>query len=98
MQDISSLIQSAGLVLVDCWAEWCPHCIAMMPQVDALSSEMKDSAKIVKVNVSEQEEFASQFNITSLPTFLIFKDGNLVEKFNGSTSAIELKQKLTALQ
>lgn len=98
MQDINSLIQNAGLVLVDCWAEWCPHCIAMMPQVDALSEEMKDDAKIVKVNVSEQEDFAAQFNITSLPTFLIFKNGNLVEKFNGSTSAIELKQKLSSLQ
>lgn len=98
MQDINSLIQNAGLVLVDCWAEWCPHCIAMMPQVDALSEEMKNDAKIVKVNVGEQEDFAAQFNITSLPTFLIFKDGNLVEKFNGSTSATELKQKLSSLQ
>jgi thioredoxin 1 len=96
MEDLNTLIGKAGVVLVDCWAEWCPHCVAMMPQVDALGEEMKENAEIVKVNVSEKEEFASQFNITSLPTFLIFKDGNLVEKFNGSTSAIELKQKLSA--
>lgn len=97
MQEISLLIEKAGIVLVDCWAEWCPHCVAMMPQVDAISEEMKENARVVKVNVNESEEFASQFNITSLPTFLIFKDGNLIEKFNGSTSAQELKQKITAL-
>lgn len=97
MQEINNLIGKAGVVLVDCWAEWCPHCVAMMPQVDAISEELKDNASVVKVNVGESEEFASRFNITSLPTFLIFKDGNLVEKFNGSTSAQELKQKLTAL-
>ena len=94
LSEFNSIIAENGVVLVDCWANWCPHCIALMPQVDALSKEVTGKAKILKVNVEEAIEFASQFSISSLPTFLIFKNGDLVDRFNGSTTAFELKKRV----
>jgi len=96
LTEFNSLVQGNSLVLVDCWATWCPHCLSMMPHVDSLSKEVEGKAKVVKVNVGEEEEFASHFSVSSLPTFLIFKDGELVDRFNGSTTPRELKQRVSA--
>jgi thioredoxin 1 len=85
---------SNGVVLVDFWAEWCPHCVSFMPHLDTLSSELSGKARVLKVNVTEAEELAHRFGITSLPTFLIFKNGEHVDTVRGAANKIELKRRV----
>jgi len=85
---------SSGVVLVDFWAEWCPHCVSFMPHLDTLSSELIGKAKVLKVNISEAEDLAHRFSVTSLPTFLIFKDGSVVDIVRGALNKIDLKRRV----
>jgi thioredoxin 1 len=81
-QSFSSEI-SDGLVLVDFWAPWCGPCKMIAPVLEELDSEMSDSVKIVKVDVDENQETASNFGIMSIPTLVLFKDGQPVDKVVG---------------
>lgn len=96
VEEFDKVVMENNVVLVDFWAEWCPHCIAMMPHVDSVSKELAGRAAVIKVNAGEEAEVANKFGVTSLPTFLIFKNGELVDRFNGSTTPIELKQKISS--
>ena len=80
-----------GLVLVDFYAVWCGPCRMMHPIVDQISEEIKD-VKVLKVNVDENEELARQYGIMSIPTFIIFKDGNMKEKKLGFMPKTELEK------
>lgn len=69
-------------VLVDFWATWCGPCRALGPILEEVAKETA-SAKIVKVNVDEEPELASEFRIMSIPTIIVFKDGKIVNKSVG---------------
>lgn len=69
-------------VLVDFWATWCGPCRALGPVLEEISSEVS-TVKIVKVNVDEQPELASQFRIMSIPTMILFKGGEVADKTVG---------------
>lgn len=71
-----------GIVLVDVWANWCGPCKMLTPVLEQLSGEMKE-VKFFKVNVDENGELAQQFRIASIPTVMIFKDGEVVDKMMG---------------
>lgn len=71
-----------GVVLVDFWANWCGPCKMLTPVLEQLSSEMTD-VKFFKVNVDENGELAQQFRIASIPTVMIFKNGEVVDKMMG---------------
>lgn len=71
-----------GIVLVDFWANWCGPCKMLTPVLEQLSGEMKE-VKFFKVNVDENGELAQQFRIASIPTVMIFKDGEVVDKMMG---------------
>jgi len=87
------VLQANGLVLVDFWAEWCGPCKMMSPIVDELAGEL-EGVEVGKVNVDDNPDLARQFNILSIPTFIIFKSGQVVEQFSGSMNKEMLKEKI----
>ncbi|GIN22139.1 MAG TPA: thioredoxin [Bacillus bacterium] len=72
-----------GVVLVDFWAPWCGPCKMIAPVLEELDGDLGDTAKIVKVNVDENQETASQFGVMSIPTLIVMKDGEVVDKTVG---------------
>ncbi len=70
-------------VLVDFWASWCGPCRMVSPIVDEIAAERQD-IKVCKVNVDEQQELASDFQVMSIPTLMVFKDGKIVNKSMGA--------------
>ena len=78
----AEVIQSEKTVLVDFWAPWCGPCRMLSPVVDEIAEERTD-IKVGKVNVDEQEELAMRFGIMSIPTLIVFKNGEVVKKTMG---------------
>ena len=66
-------------VLVDFWAEWCPPCVAMSPTIDALAEELRDTVKIVKLDVDSNPATTVAYNVRSMPTLIVFRDGQPVD-------------------
>jgi len=71
------VLGSSGPVLVDFWAEWCGPCKAIGPTIEELATEYADKAKIGKVDIDSNRDTAMQYNIQSIPSILIFKDGQV---------------------
>jgi thioredoxin 1 len=90
----SEVIKSSVPVLVDFWAPWCGPCLIMAPIVDELAKELKSQFKIGKVNVDENQELASQYEIMSIPVFKIFKNGKIVKNIGGIQAKEALKIEL----
>lgn len=83
----------ADLALVDFYAPWCGPCQMMGPIIDEMINENKDAKlKIGKLNVDEDQEVASKYNVMSIPTFLVFKHGKVVARKTGYGDKEELKQ------
>ncbi len=78
----SEVLKAEGTVLVDFWATWCGPCRMLSPIVDEVASERPD-VKVGKINVDEQPELAQQFGIMSVPTLLVFKNGEKVQESVG---------------
>ena len=89
----AEVTKSDKLVLVDFWAVWCGPCQMMAPILHELETEMPD-VQIGKVNVDEQMDLARQFRVVSIPTLIIFKNGQEVQRMVGVTSKEELKDAL----
>ncbi|MCA1755418.1 MAG: thioredoxin, partial [Spirochaeta sp.] len=80
----SEVTQSAVPVLVDFWAEWCMPCKMVAPALSEIAKEYDGKAKIGKLNVDEQPDLAARFNIVSIPTMLLFKDGEVIQQQVGA--------------
>ena len=79
------VLQARGRpVLLDCWAEWCGPCRMIAPVLDELAAEAGGRYLITKLNVDENPRTAARFNVRSIPTMLIFRDGTLVDRIVGA--------------
>ena len=84
-------------VLLDCWAPWCGPCHMLAPTVAQLAEELDGRVKIAKLNVDENPQTAMKFGIMSIPTMLIFKDGEIVDRLVGVQPKAAIEQRLTNL-
>lgn len=88
------VVKSDKPVLIDFWATWCGPCRAVAPVIDQLADSFNGKVKVAKVNVDEQSELASRFRIMSIPTVILFKNGEVVEKLIGARSYDEFSKLL----
>ncbi len=77
-------IQDNRPILVDFWAEWCGPCRMVAPVLEELADEMDGKVRIGKLNVDENQELSMQYQVQSIPTFLLFKDGEVADRMMGA--------------
>jgi len=82
----SEVINSQKPILVDFWAEWCGPCKMITPELEKLAAEKNEELKIGKLNVDDNRDTAMKYSISSIPTLLLFKNGELVKKLIGVMS------------
>lgn len=85
------------IVLVDFWASWCMPCLMMAPVIEELAEKFKGKISFFKLNVDENSEISEKFNIMSIPTLIVFKEGKEIERIVGSLPLEKLEEKLNYL-
>ena len=88
----NEVINTEGPVLVDFWAEWCGPCKQLAPLVEDASEEFKDKIKVCKMDVDASRETAAEYGIRSIPTLMIFENGELVGTEIGALSKLQLEE------
>lgn len=96
-QKIKQLKDDQGVVLVEFYASWCPHCQLMMPIVDDIRALLDGRANVYQFDIDENNEFASELDVTSIPTFIVFDNGEERWRGSGEMSGNVLEQKVEAV-
>ena len=90
----TDVLGAAEPVVVDFWAEWCGPCKMIAPHLEQLSSELNGKVKIVKLDIDENQRIAGQFGVMSIPTMILFKDGQPVKQIVGAKPKAALMRDL----
>ena len=93
----ADVLKSGAPVLVDFWAEWCGPCKALAPILDEVAQEVGEKAKIVKINVDENQALVQKYGIRGIPTLIFFKDGEAKSTLVGNQSKAEIVKNLEEL-
>ena len=91
MENFNDIIKSGQLILVDFYATWCGPCKTMHPILEQLKEDLGDSIRIIKIDVDKNEAISTQYRIRSVPTFMLFKNGEAVWRQSGTISLNDLK-------
>ncbi len=91
----SEVLQATGPVGVDFWAEWCGPCRMIAPALEEIAGTLNDKVKIVKLNVDENPQTAAKYGIQSIPTLMIFKNGQMASRQIGAAPKQKLEQWIT---
>ncbi|MBN8650946.1 MAG: thioredoxin [Cytophagales bacterium] len=94
--NFDEVINSEKPVLVDFWAEWCGPCKMIGPVVEELAGDYEGKAVVAKINVDENPQVTARFGVRNIPTLLVFKNGQVVDKQVGAVPKSVLSQKLQA--
>jgi thioredoxin 1 len=92
----AEVLESSQPVLVDFWAPWCGPCRQISPLVEQLAGENAGSAKVVKLNVDDAPGAAHQYGVSSIPTLMVFKGGEVVDRFVGLQPKSRLQEAIDA--
>ena len=92
----ADVLKASGPVVVDFWAEWCGPCRMIAPALEEISNSLNGKVKIVKLNVDENQETAIKYNVTSIPTLMVFKNGELAARLLGAKPKQQLEQWITS--
>ena len=88
------VLKSGGKVLIDFYADWCGPCRMMSPVIDDIAKELEGKVKVGKINVDNNQELAIKYNVMSIPTIIVFENGNPVNTFIGVTDKNEILEVL----
>ena len=91
------VLQAGRPVMVDCWAPWCGPCRMVGPIMDQLAAESAGRYRIAKLNVDDNPQTSARFNIASIPTMLIFKDGKLIDRIIGAQPKQAIAERLQGI-
>jgi thioredoxin 1 len=84
-------------MVVEFWAQWCPPCKTMGPILEALATEYGDRLQVVRINADEEPELARRFEVVSVPTFLVFREGDVRNRMVGARSRSQLLEEIEAV-
>ena len=92
----AEVLKAEEAVVVDFWAEWCGPCRMIAPALEEIAGTMAGKVKVVKLNVDENPATATKYGIMSIPTLMLFKDGQLASRQVGAAPKAKLEQWITA--